>query len=123
MNDILMTGDKSSPIDHEALLRRCIGRVDLMQRILESFINRVGDDIESLVKAVKLEDESEVTRLAHKLKGAALTVAATEMAVVAEAIETQAPCEPNSKLAALAQQLGQEKDRVLAFMTSDVRTA
>ena len=108
------------PIDCDALLGRCMGRIDLMQRILNSFVDRVGDDVETLVTAIAKQDSPEISRLAHKIKGASMTVSAVELANTAESIERLVDAALSDELPKMAQQLEQEQSRVLNYVCSEL---
>ncbi len=120
MNDNSLCGQAARPIDHDALLKRCMGRVDLMQKIVETYLVRVGDDIQTLVKAIELENTPEIARLAHKLKGSSLTVSARDLAETAGAIETLVEASLNESLPAMAHKLEAAQSRLVEFARLDL---
>lgn len=72
------------PIDLDSLLQRCMGRLELMERMLASFTDNAAADIDELTHAIERSDSAEVARIAHKLKGTSLTVSAVPLAKVAD---------------------------------------
>jgi len=71
-----MNPSDGNTFNHDELLARCVGRLDFMERILNSFELRFGEDLEQLEEHLKSSDADEVARLAHKMKGASANVAA-----------------------------------------------
>jgi HPt (histidine-containing phosphotransfer) domain-containing protein len=78
--------------DAEDLLARCLGKIDLAERVLARFCSRFDVDLAELERAVRVEDTDQIARVAHRLKGASATVAATGLASGAARIEELARC-------------------------------
>jgi HPt (histidine-containing phosphotransfer) domain-containing protein len=84
--------ERSSPEDCPALdvpdlLDRCLGNLELLERLLTSFESRFWGDVEAIRSGVAARDQKVVARLAHRLKGAAASVSAVRLARAAERIE------------------------------------
>lgn len=78
------------PVDMNDLLGRCLGRMDLVQRILTKFQVALRQDLEQLEHAVLSRDVDQIAHIAHRMKGASLSVAARELQGYAQSIEASA---------------------------------
>ena len=76
-----------APFNHAELADRCLGRLDLVTRILDRFLTQFEGDLSELETALRAEDAPTVTRLAHRLKGASANVAAPRLRQKAEKME------------------------------------
>jgi HPt (histidine-containing phosphotransfer) domain-containing protein len=76
-------------LDMEELLSRCMGRVDLLEKLLANFDGYLTPQVSELEQAVQLQDAELVRRIAHRLKGAALTVSARALSQSAERLEAR----------------------------------
>lgn len=72
----------------DALLARCVGRVDLVQRVLTSYIQQMEADLPELSKAAEQCDGESTRKLAHRIKGASANVQADDVRSTAEEIES-----------------------------------
>ena len=82
--------DIAPPFDWEELLARCMGRVDLLERLLVDFDNYLMPQVGELEQAVLMQDAAQVRSIAHRIKGAALTVSARSLSKCAERLEANA---------------------------------
>jgi HPt (histidine-containing phosphotransfer) domain-containing protein len=73
-------------IDFAALLKRCMGRVELMARILSRFRIVVTQEISLLTQALELADYATISASTHRLKGTCLTASANSLAQLAEQV-------------------------------------
>lgn len=80
-----MTNDFQIP---DALLARCVGRVDLVQRVLASYLEQMEADVTELTKAAESSDGESARKLAHRIKGASANVQADEIRTTAQGIES-----------------------------------
>lgn len=60
----------------DELMARCVNRLDLVQRVLSSFVEQLDGDIPTLGDFVESGAGEEARKLAHRIKGAAANVAA-----------------------------------------------
>lgn len=68
---------KTEPVlDRDELFRRCTGKLDLVERVLDRFCSRFELDLAELEQAVFAEDLETVARVAHRIKGASASIAA-----------------------------------------------
>lgn len=80
------TEDRAA-FDSEALLARCLGKIELAERILAKFNSRVDLDIAELERALASDDLNTIAQVAHRLKGASANVAADALKEKAAGIE------------------------------------
>ena len=92
MSSFVAISDKSTSrcLDMESLQRRCLGRVDLANRVLEKFRVTVEDDMALLEQALSARNLQEVARVAHRVKGSSLSVSACNLAEFSHRLECQA---------------------------------
>lgn len=77
----------SSPIDQQELLARCMGRVDLLEKLLSNFDQFLSPQVAELEQAVQMGEMKKIREIAHRLRGAALTISAHELSRCAERLE------------------------------------
>jgi HPt (histidine-containing phosphotransfer) domain-containing protein len=77
----------STLLNLDALLHRCMGNIDLVQRVLEKFQQRVPEELAEIEKEMLAGNIEQVARTAHRLKGSAATVSAEGLATAAAEIE------------------------------------
>jgi HPt (histidine-containing phosphotransfer) domain-containing protein len=80
----------TSPIDFEELLARCMGRFELLEKLLGQIDSLLSPQISELENAVRLEDSTRIKSIAHRLRGAALTISAPGLSRAAERLEFSA---------------------------------
>ena len=87
-------------INHEQLLQRCMGNLQLAERILGRFEVSVSTDIDQLISSINSQSNEEIRQPAHRIKGACANVGAeplleivTELEVLAQSNEIAAPSE------------------------------
>jgi HPt (histidine-containing phosphotransfer) domain-containing protein len=68
--------DMASVIDHQALLTRCMNRLDFVERMLALFQDQCGVEVANLEQALDKRDMDSVRRIAHRLAGASANAAA-----------------------------------------------
>lgn len=71
----------------DPLLKRCAGRTELAERIIARFLEQMAEDLPKLGELVLEQDCEAVRRTAHRLKGAAASVAAEEVRANAAELE------------------------------------
>jgi len=80
----------SCPLNTEELLGRCLGKVELAQRVLDRFQKQLADDIPRLAHAVEKCEGAVIATVAHRIKGAAANVSAYGLRERAAALEDTA---------------------------------
>jgi HPt (histidine-containing phosphotransfer) domain-containing protein len=77
----------SGVLDLEELRRRCMGNIELLHRVLKMFEQQTPLDIETMEKALRLQDTEAIARVAHRLKGSAASLSADGMRQAAAEVE------------------------------------
>jgi HPt (histidine-containing phosphotransfer) domain-containing protein len=91
-HDVLSCGQaaglsSSEVLNLEELRNRCMGNIQLVQRVLEKFQQRLPEELAALENALDLNDTEQVARVAHRVKGTSASVSAKGLAQAAAEIE------------------------------------
>jgi CheY-like chemotaxis protein/HPt (histidine-containing phosphotransfer) domain-containing protein len=97
--------------DLDALVKRCLGNRAFAARILTKFFDQAPGDVGAIVEAGRAGQRDEVTRLAHRFRGAAATAGAISLSRVAADIESQARGADTDQLSVLTTALADELAR------------
>jgi CheY-like chemotaxis protein len=103
-----------------------LGRLDatgtavLIGRLVECFLDRIPVDLADLRAALDQGDAARVTRIAHRLKGAAGTVGSSGMVILCEQLEVLVHAGPTASAGNLLSHLEQEFDRVIRALDAFV---
>jgi len=71
--------DMSAVIDHESLLNRCIGKPDIVCRVLDRFRQVIPEIIDKMGQEIINDNIDEARQLAHTVKGAAANISANSL--------------------------------------------
>ena len=104
-------------LDMDSLTKRCLGRVDLAYRVLTKFHSSVGNDLALLEQAIASQNLNEVARVAHRVKGASLSVSACNLAEYSHRLECRALSQPSG-----AEQRMNESIESLDVLWSELRS-
>jgi HPt (histidine-containing phosphotransfer) domain-containing protein len=74
-------------LDLEGLCTRCMGNIDLVQRVLHKFEQLLPEALAELEATLDLEDAEQIARIAHRIKGNSANVSAGSLQQVAAEIE------------------------------------
>ncbi len=74
-------------LNFEDLLARCLGNVDIAERILTKFQARIGLDLDELERGVDQQNAGAIAQVAHRIKGASASVSAPLLYELAAEIE------------------------------------
>lgn len=74
----------------DALLARCVGREDLVQRVVASFVEQMTTDIPELTDNVNSGNCEATRKLAHRIKGSSANVDAESIRTTAAEVESLA---------------------------------
>lgn len=74
-------------INFDELLARCLGNVDIAEKVLSRFQDRFDVDLNELERGLDARDPQAIALIAHRIKGASANVAAPALYEVAAAIE------------------------------------
>jgi HPt (histidine-containing phosphotransfer) domain-containing protein len=104
--------DEVDVIDVEALKRRCLGNLDLVQRVLKKFATQLKSDLAELERAARTGDAETFALVAHRVKGMSANVEARELNRQAAAAEQCALARVVSELPQCLERMQQEHARV-----------
>lgn len=90
---------------YEDLEKRCLGNVELIERVLAAFTSGAESDLCVLKNSILEEDRVLTARTAHRIKGSASNAAAYQMSAFAAQIERDVKAEDTSELNATCVQL------------------
>ena len=105
------------PISKAALMRNC-GSPELVEKLVEVFIEDSNFCIEKIDEAIKTSNSPQVFLYAHRLKGSARHTASVRLAELALELEIAGKEEQIDTFAALFEKLHAEYDRVLKYILS-----
>jgi HPt (histidine-containing phosphotransfer) domain-containing protein len=74
-------------LDWKGLCDRCLGNIDLVQRMLEKFEQRLPQELAELERALAQSDAEQVARVAHRIKGTSANLSAEGLERAAAAVE------------------------------------
>jgi signal transduction histidine kinase/CheY-like chemotaxis protein/HPt (histidine-containing phosphotransfer) domain-containing protein len=75
-------------LELESLLKRCLGKRDLAEKLVSKLHSRLARDVEEIETAVSTGDAVQLAALAHRLKGAAANLSAEPLCRVAGHLES-----------------------------------
>lgn len=103
------------PVDIGELLARCLGRVEIAERVLSTFRGTLSADVAVIEESLAAGNAAETASRAHRLKGGALSVAAAELGALAASIEHLARSGDLHRVGPLLEPLRQETARLREF--------
>jgi len=115
------SGVAAEPIDYDELLGRCVGRPDLVAKVLDNFANLLTPQLEQMEQAAALPDLVKLRTLAHRLKGGSLTVSAHRLGKLAHRLETTAEEGSSTDVANCLNELRAEGDRLVAAVRARLK--
>ena len=74
------------------------GAPDFVTELIELFLNEATSDFQALRGALSRDDEVEIRRVAHRLKGASANMGITHMAALSEELESKDPAKDSRDL-------------------------
>ncbi len=98
----------SNVLDVDGLLRRCNGKLDLAERLLDKFHGRLDDDLQKIEDSIESCDLKRTATLAHALKGAASNLSVERIRRAATDLEQEARADDAGDLYQFLEQLKTE---------------
>jgi HPt (histidine-containing phosphotransfer) domain-containing protein len=89
-----------APLNFDQLVVRCMGRLELAERLLASFERRFPIEVSQIEKSLESGDLSAFVRLTHQLKGASANVSAPTLHSILKRIEEAGRVEQLEQIAA-----------------------
>ena len=81
---------ETAPLDLAQLQRRCMGRLDLVERLLASFERRFPLELVEMEQCLAQQDIPRLVQLSHQLKGASANIAAPRLNALMQQMEAAA---------------------------------
>jgi HPt (histidine-containing phosphotransfer) domain-containing protein len=81
------TSAASQVMDLDGLVNRCMGNIELAQRVLDKFRQRLPEDLAELDEALRLGDLEKLARTAHRIRGSSATMSAEGLTSAAAGVE------------------------------------
>lgn len=106
------------PIAISTLTQRCLGRPELVERVLSSFRKSAESDVEGMALAARTTNREDLLKRAHRLKGTSLTASAISLAEIAERIHATAQDSEAQQLIQLTDQLHEEYSAIVRWLDS-----
>lgn len=107
---------------YEDLDKRCLGNVELMERVLAAFTSGAESDLSVLKNSILEEDRILTAKTAHRIKGSASNAAAYRMSELASQIEQDAKDEKTTGLNETCVQLLESFESFLDAIRTNKRT-
>jgi HPt (histidine-containing phosphotransfer) domain-containing protein len=104
-----LQGTEQSIVDLTALKARCLGNVDLVERVLKKFAAQLDGDLKELERALSVGDASTFAAVAHRIKGSSANIEARHLSANASLAERQALTNQVTDLPQCLQQLKQDR--------------
>ena len=108
----MATEEPKKVLNTEALLERCLGNLELAERLTAKFLDQMDETLGQIEDRVHVEDAEGTARLAHTLKGSAASLSAEALREVLARLEAAARTENLHEAAACLTQARYERDRL-----------
>ena len=99
-------------LDPQLLVERCLGNLDLVQRLLTRYMDSGSHDCQQLEAALQVGDLATIATIAHRLKGSSATIGSQRMTDLAALIETASRTNDVAELESLATEIGETQSEV-----------
>ena len=104
--------------DIDELVDRCMGNLELAERLLAMFQDRFETDLTELEKVFETGESGEIARVAHRIKGASASVSAQRLQELAARIEQLGRSGQSAAILPYLEQLRREWTRCRDCATS-----
>ena len=93
------------------LLARCLGNVEIAERVLNKFSDRFGSDLCDLQRGLTGPNLELISQAAHRIKGSSANVSAHRLCDLATEIEQLARLEQTEEISRYVEELHREWER------------
>jgi HPt (histidine-containing phosphotransfer) domain-containing protein len=100
-------------LDWKELCDRCMGNLELVERVLNKFEDRLPVELAELERVLEMEDAATIALVAHRIRGSSSNVSATGLQEAASEIEDLSRGGRMADIPARIENLRQEWDRYL----------
>jgi HPt (histidine-containing phosphotransfer) domain-containing protein len=111
MNETVLEAE-SSVMDFEALKARCLGNLNLVERVLSKFATQLDSDVDALEQAYRSGDTETFALVAHRIKGMSANVEARSLYDSAVAAERAARANDNDELPTQIERIQRDRDQL-----------
>jgi len=80
----------AGPVNYDDLLRRCMGKREIADRVLQRFVETAPETLEQIERALATDQFELASRGAHTLKGASASISAADVSAAAASLEKSA---------------------------------
>jgi HPt (histidine-containing phosphotransfer) domain-containing protein len=112
-----------APLDMEQLVRRCMGRIELAERLLKSFESRFPEELTQIEVCLEENDSTALSRLVHQLKGAAANISAPDLHAILTRMEHAVRSEQPEAARTCVEEVHEAWDRFLVFKSTAANQA
>jgi CheY-like chemotaxis protein/HPt (histidine-containing phosphotransfer) domain-containing protein len=105
-----------APLDFDRAVEEFMGQKDILLGILDQFMNKAGEQMQTIRQAAACCDYGRIASEAHALKGGAANLRADELAGVASGLEQAAAAKQPEPVFGLAEKLENEFDRLANYI-------
>lgn len=95
----------------EELQNRCMGNLDLVQRVLDKFQTRFPEEVLEIQNALDAGDTEHVARVAHRVKGTSASVSAKGLTQAAAELEELTRSKSGTNFTVCMNRLNKEWER------------
>jgi HPt (histidine-containing phosphotransfer) domain-containing protein len=106
----------SEILDWEALQNRCMGNLELVERVLDKFQQRLPEELRELESALERGDTERIAGVAHRIKGTSASISATALQHAAAELEELSRADRRQELPARFGLLQSEWARIAQFL-------
>ena len=114
-SDGTITG-QDSPFDMDALLERCMGNQDFLEKIMKKFQDKALKDLADIEQSLQDGDTEKLRLFSHGLKGAAANLSAQSLRQAASEMEQLAKSKDLTNSQEYLENLKNELDRCLNYL-------
>lgn len=105
-------------LDVDRLRNRCMGNMDLVQRVLNQFQKKIPEELAELERAISSRDTEQIARVAHRIKGTSANMSAERLQRAATEIETLGRLGQASDVPPLLAALRDEWEKCLEYAST-----
>jgi len=120
-NPRVPTAGAPAPLDFAALRARCLGDAAFANTLVGQFEQTLPETLRALVESVETGNWDQARQLAHRLKGAAATLGATEITRSAIRLEQLSKAQHAAGARTELGRLQAEVDRLMRFVSQQRR--
>lgn len=110
-----------SVLDIDELSERCLGRLELVEKVLHRFHEAMDPELKQLEHALVAADFDAIAGIAHRIKGTSVTVAAHGLTNCAQQLESAARSECHNDIKRSVSNITEEWQRLSEIVATRSR--